>query len=207
MARWDRESRMEGTTLRRIELEYEKSVYRAFSCGMSVVEIARRIGSAKAMPVYRTLQRGGLVGTGMKRSKYKGPAYLQSALKRVKLSFIQWCNAWGFDPMTAEEELTARDTSSPSLICAAARKDFPLVFRKGRDPIDLDEWEREIATQDDRPSYDIDWEKREQRYVGSIKGIDSLTITSRYPSVVLMELVRVSWLLMAIEFLKDIEKK
>lgn len=206
MARWDRESRMEGTALRRIEMEYEKSICRAFSCGMSVVEIARKIGSAKAMPVYRTLQRRGLVETGIKRSKYKGPAYLQSALKRVRLSFIQWCNAWGFDPKTAEEELAARDTSSPSLICAAARKDFPLVFKKGGADIDLDEWEREIATLDDRPSYSIDWEKRHQRYVGSIKGIDSLTITNRYPSAVMMELVRVSWLLMGIELLKNIEK-
>ena len=206
MARWDRESRMEGTALRRIEMEYEKSICRAFSSGMSVVEIARKIGSAKAMPVYRTLQRRGLVGTGKKRSKYMGPAYLQSALKRVRLSFIQWCNAWGFDPKTAEEELAARDTSSSSLICAAAMKDFPLVFKKGGDPVDLEEWEREIATLDDRPSYRIDWEKRHQRYVGSIKGIDSLTITSRYPSVVMMELVRVSWLLMGIELLKNIEK-
>ena len=85
-------------------------------------------------------------------------------------------------------------------------RDFPFVFKKGGAPIDLDEWEREIATLDDRPSYSIDWEKRHQRYVGSIKGIDSLTITSRYPSVIMMELVRVSWLLMAIELLKNIEK-
>jgi hypothetical protein len=206
MTRWDKENRMEGTALRQIELEYEKSLCYAFTSGMSVVEIARRIGSAKAMPIYRTLQRRGLVGTGMKRSRYKGPGYLQSALKRVKLSFIQWCNAWGFDPMTAEEELAAHDLLSPSLICAAAMKDFPLVFKKGGASFDLDEWEREIAVLDDRPSYSIDWEKRHQRYVGSIKGIDSLTITSRYPSVVTMELVRVSWLLMAIELLKNIEK-
>jgi hypothetical protein len=206
MARWDRENKMEGTALRRIEIEYENSICRAFSCGMSVVEIARKIGSAKALLVYRTLQRRGLVGTGMKRSKYKGPSYLQSALKRVKLSFIQWCNSWGFDPKTAEEELAAQDTSSTSLICAAARKDFPFVFKKGGPDIDLDEWEKEIATLDDRPSYSIDWEKRHQRYVGSIKGIDSLTISSRYPSVVMMELVRVSWLLMGIELLKNIEK-
>ena len=187
-------------------MEYEKSVCRAFTCGMSVVEIARKTGSAKAIPVYRALQRRGLVGTGLKRSKYKGPAYLQSALKRVKLSFIQWCNAWGFDPKTAEEELAAHDTSSPSLICAAARKDFPFAFKKRGPDIDLDEWEKEIAALDDRPSYSIDWEKRHQRYVGSIKGIDSFTISSRYPSVVTMGLVRVSWLLMGIELLKNIEK-
>ena len=206
MARWDRENSLQGTALRRIEIEYEKSICRAFSSGMSVVEIARKIGSAKAMPVYRALQRRGLVGTGLKRSKYKGPAYLQSALKRVKLSFIQWCNSWGFDPKTAEEELAAQDTSSTSLICAAARKDFPFVFKKRGPDIDLDEWEKEIAALDDRPSYSIDWEKRHQRYVGSIKGIDSLTISSRYPSVVTMGLVRVSWLLMGIELLKNIEK-
>jgi hypothetical protein len=206
MARWDRENSLQGTALRRIEMEYEKSVCHAFTCGMSVVEIARKTGSAKAIPVYRTLQRRGLVGTGMKRSKYKGPAYLQSALKRVKLSFIQWCNAWGFDPKTVEEELAAQDTSSPSLICAAARKDFPFVFKKRGPDIDLDEWEKEIATLNAKPSYSLDWDERCQRYVGSIKGIDSLTITSPYPSVVTMGLVRVSWLLMAIELLRDIEK-
>jgi hypothetical protein len=207
MARWDKENRMEGTALRRIEMEYEKSICRAFSCGMSVVEIARMIGNAKAMPIYRTLQRRGLVGTGMKRSRYKGPAYLQNALKRVKLSFIQWCNAWGFDPMTAEEELAARDTSSPSLICAAARKDFPLVFKKRDAAIDLDEWEREIATLEDRPSFRIDWDVRRQKYVGSIEGIDSLAIVSMHPSAITMELVRVSWHLKAIELLGDIEKR
>jgi hypothetical protein len=204
MARWDGENSLEGAALRRIEMEYEKSVCRAFSCGMSVVEIARKIGSAKAMPIYRALQRRGLVGTGMKRSKYKGPAYLQSALKRVKLSFIQWCNAWGFDPKTAEEELAVRDTSSPSLICAAARKDFPFLFKKGGPDIDLGEWEKEIATLNAKPSYSLDWDERYQKYVGSIKGIDSLTITSTYPSVVTMGLVRVSWLLMAVEHLREI---
>jgi hypothetical protein len=203
MTRWDRENRMGGTALQKIELEYEKSLCHAFSSGMSVVEIAKRIGSAKAMPIYRTLQRRGLIGTGLKRSKYIGPAYLQSALKRVRLSFIQWCNAWGFDPKTAEEELSTPDSQSSTVIQKAARRDFPFVFKKGAASIDLDEWEREIAALDDRPSYSIDWEKRHQRYVGSIKGFDSLTITSRYPSVILMELVRVSWLLMAIELLGD----
>jgi hypothetical protein len=203
MTRWDRENRMEGTALRRIEMEYEKSVCRAFSCGMSVVEIARRIGSAKAMPIYRTLQRSGLVGTGMKRSRYKGPAYLQSVLKRVRLSFIQWCNAWGFEPKTAEEELAAHDTTSTSLICTAARKDFPFVFKKRDAAIDLDEWEREIATLDARHSYSVDWDERPQRYVGSIKGFDSLIIMGKHPSVVMMGLVRVSWLLKAIELLGE----
>jgi len=206
MTRWDRENSLQGTALRRIEMEYEKSVCHAFTCGMSVVEIARKTGSAKAIPVYRTLQKRGLVGTGLKRSKHKGPAYLQSALKRVKLSFIQWCNAWGFDPKTAEEELAAHDTSSPSVICTAAMKDFPFVFKKRGPDIDLDEWEKEIETLNAKPSYSLDWDERCQRYVGSIKGIDSLTITSTYPSVVTMGLVRVSWLLMAIELLRDIGK-
>jgi len=205
MTRWDRENSLQGTALRRIELEYEKNICSAFSCGMSVVEIAKKTGSAKALLVYRTLQKRGLVGTGLKRSRYKGPAYLQSALKRVKLSFIQWCNAWGFDPKTAEEELAARDTYT-SLICAAARKDFPFAFKNRGPDFDLDEWEKEIATLNAKPSYSLDWDERCQRYVGSIKGIDSLTITSTYPSVVTMGLVRVSWLLMAIELLRDIEK-
>lgn len=203
MTRWDKENRMEGTALRRIELEYEKSLCHAFTSGMSVVEIARRIGSAKAMPIYRTLQRRGLIGTGLKRSRYMGPAYLQNALKRIRLSFIQWCNSCGFDPKTAEEDLNALDTSSPSVIHAAASRDFPFVFNKRGAPIDLDEWEREIATLDAKHSYSIDWEERLHRYVGSIKGNDSLMITARYPSVILMELVRVSWLLMAIELLGD----
>jgi hypothetical protein len=125
---------------------------------MSVVEITKRIGSVKALPVYRTLQRRGLIGTGLKRSKYCGPAYLQNALKRIRLSFIQWCNAWGFDPKTAEEELNALDTSSSSAIHGAAKRDFPFVFKKGGAPIDLDEWEREIATLDARHSFCIDWE-------------------------------------------------
>ena len=207
MTRWDRDNSVQGTAMRRIELEYEKSICRAFSCGMSVVEIARKTGSAKALLVYRTLQKRGLVGTGLKRSKYKGPAYLQSALKRVKLSFIQWCNAWGFDPKTAEEELAARDTSYTSLICAAARKDFPFAFKNRGPDFDLDEWEKEITTLNAKPWYSIDWDETCHKYVGSIKGIDSLTIISTYPSSVTMRLVRVSWLLMAIELLRDVEKR
>jgi hypothetical protein len=207
MTRWDKENRMGGTALQKIELEYENSLSHAFSRGMSVVEIARGIGSARAIPIYRTLQRRGLIGTGMKRSRYKGPAYLQNPLKKVRLSFIQWCNAWGFDPKSAEEDLSNPDSHSPSLILDAARRDFPFVFKKGGDPINLDEWAREIKTLDARHSFRIDWEARHQSYVGSIQEIDSLMITSRYPSVVMMELVRVSWLLKAIELLKDIKKR
>jgi hypothetical protein len=109
--------------------------------------------------------------------------------------------------MTAEEELAARDTSSSSLICAAARKDFPLLFKKRDAAIDLDEWEREIATLEDRPSFRIDWDVRRQKYVGSIEGIDSLAIVSMHPSAITMELVRVSWHLKAIELLGNIEKR
>ena len=112
----------------------------------------------------------------------------------------------GFDPKTAEKELAAHDTSSPSLICTAAMKDFPFAFKKRGPDIDLDEWEKEITTLNAKPSYSIDWDETCHRYVGSIKGIDSLTITSTYPSVVTMGLVRVSWLLMAIELLRDIGK-
>jgi hypothetical protein len=206
MTRWDRENRMGGTALQKIEEEYENSLCRAFTSGLSVVEIARRTGSAKAITIYRTLQRRGLVGTGMKRSRYMGPALLQNPLKRVRLSFIQWCNSWGFDPKTAEADLLTPDSQSPSLIQDAARRDFPFVFKKGGDSVDLDEWEREIATLDARHSFRIDWEASSQRYVGSIQGIDSIKITGKYPSDITVELVRISWLLMAIELLRDIEK-
>jgi hypothetical protein len=109
--------------------------------------------------------------------------------------------------MTAEEELATHDTSSPSLICAAAKKDFPFVFKKRGVPIDLEEWEQEIATLDARHSYSVDWDERPQRYEGSIKGFDSLIIMGKHPYVVMMGLVRVSWLLKAIELLGNIEKR
>jgi hypothetical protein len=91
------------------------------------------------------------------------------------------------------------------VICAAARRDFPFVFRKRGAPIDLDEWEREIATLESKHSYSIDWEESLQRYVGSIKGTESLMITARHPSVITMELVRVYWLLKAIELLEGVD--
>ena len=84
---------------------------------------------------------------------------------------------------------------------------FPFVFKKRDTPIDLDEWEREIATLDARHFYSIDWEESLQRYVGSIKGNDSIMITARHPSVITMELVRVPWLIKATELLEDIEKR
>lgn len=39
------------------------------------------------------------------------------------------------------------------------------------------------------------------------QGINSLMIIGRYPSVITMELVRVSWLIKAIELLGNIERR
>jgi len=191
--------------LRRIEQEYETLIAQAFSSGFSVVEISRTIGLKRVLAVYRILQKGGLIGTALKRSRFKGPAEMQGALRRLGMSFNQWCHSCGFDVRNAEAELTETGTASASDIREAALRDFPGIYAKGKSSLDLEEWEKEISTAATGYSYRIDWNHRLEKYLGTIQGIEDLTILGKYPSVVLMELVRVTWLLKAIDLLDCIE--
>src|SRR5512136_766492 len=130
MTRVDSEKGAEGAALRRIVLEYENSVCRAFSSGYSVVEIAREIGCKKAVPVYRTVQARGLIDRSVRRTRYRGPAQMEMVLLRAGLSFTTWCNSWRFDPKTAQEELSTHGPPSSSEIRQAAARDFPSLFEK-----------------------------------------------------------------------------
>jgi len=169
-----------------------------------VVEISRTIGAKRALPIYRILQRHGLIGTSLKRARFKGPVVMCNALHRVGISFIQWCNSWGLDPCNAENELSGFDTASESGIRKAALRDFPKVYTKGKSSLDLEEWEREVSSATTGYSYRIDWDQRLERCLGTIQGIAELTVIGKYPSVVVMDLVRVTWLLKAIDRLRGI---
>lgn len=207
MTRADGENGVEGAALRRIVLEYENCVCRVFSSGYSVMEIARQIRCKNAIPVYRTLQKRGLIERSLKRSRYRGPTQLENPLRRSGLSFNRWCNSWRFDPKTAEDELSTLDTTSTSDIRQAARRDFPNLFEKREGSVNLEEWEREISFSISEYSYRIDWEPRYEKFVGTIPGIEALMIIGKHPSVIMMELVRVTWLLKAIELLSAIDKR
>jgi len=195
---------VETAAVRRIEQEYEIRIGQAFSSGHSVVEISRVIGCKRALPVYRILQRKGLINRSLKRTRFRGPAHLHNALKRTGLSFSQWCNAWRFDPRNAEEELSRIDNLSSSGIRLAAGRDFPNLYAKGKGAIDLEEWERELSSSTSGCSYRIDWDPRLEKFLGTITGVESLTIVGKHPSVVMMDLVRVAWLLKAIDLLNTI---
>ncbi|NVN92107.1 MAG: hypothetical protein HXX11_16105 [Desulfuromonadales bacterium] len=207
MARPGGDNGVENAALRRIEHEYENRIGRAFSSGHSVVEISRVIGCKRALPVYRILQRRGLIETSLKRSRFKGPDKLHNALRRMGLSFNQWCNSWQFEPPSAEHELSRSDTSSTSGIRLAAERDFPRIFAKGNQAINLEEWEQHISSSTTGYSYRIDWDTRLEKYLGTIIGVELLTIIGKHPSVVMMELVRGAWLLKAIDLLGSIGKR
>ena len=202
----DGENVVESSAVRRIESEFEERVCLAFSSGYSVVEIARRIRCKRAVQVYRVLQRRGLIDRSLKKSRYRGPAQLENFLRRSNLSFTKWCNSWRFDPKIAEHELSIPDPPSPSEVHLAARRDFPNLFGTKEGSVDLEEWEREIISATAGYSFRIDWEPRLEKYLGKIKGIETLTITGRRPSVIIMDLVRVAWFLRAIELLDASEK-
>jgi len=195
----------ENLALRRIEQEYEKLITRAFLSKSSVVEISRTIGAKRALPIYRILQRHGLIGTSLKRTKFKGPTEMRGVLRRIGISFSQWCNSLGFDVRIAEAELTGPATASASAIRQAAMRDFPGIYAKGKSSLDLAEWESEITSVTTGYSYRIDWNQRIEKYLGTIQENEEVMVIGTYPSVVLIELVRVAWLLRAIDRLGSIE--
>jgi hypothetical protein len=193
--------------LREIESEYGNCLCSVYSTGYSVVEITRLIGCRKAVSVYRILQRRGVIDSSLKRSRFRGPSELENALQRTGMSFAQWCNSWRFDPKSAQEELLKIDTSSGSGIHQAAQRDFPGVYSKNKGSIDLEEWEIEVASHGIVHSFRVDWDQRLERFVGTIPGIESLSVAGTHPSVVMSDLVRAGWLLKAITILNGVGKK
>ena len=180
-----------------MEKEFADAVCEADRAGLSVLEIAAITGSRKGKKIYRLLQRRGLIGNTLRKSGFRGPLMLRESLSRSCLSFTQWCNCWGFDPATAESALN----SEPSLPGAAryhdaARRDFPGAYRA---TADLDVWEREIAADRENFSYHVEWDRKLEVYIGTVPGIPSLEVPGKYPSDILMILIRGAWLKKSIE--------
>jgi hypothetical protein len=184
-----------------IEMELADSLREAKAAGLSVLEIAAIIGRRKALIIYRLFQKNGLIGNSVKKSRFRGPHFLGEALEQTSLSFTRWCNCWGFDPCLAQTALN----SDPSLPSAkryheAARRDFPYAYRDEKPGnIDLDEWEQEITTRQAGLSYHLDWDGVREEYVGTVSEIPSLRIVGKYPSDLLMILIRGAWLKKSIE--------
>lgn len=195
---------MEDTGLQQIEEEYGDRLCHAFSSGCSVAEIARMIGCKKAVSVYKVLQRRGLIGSSVKRSRFRGPPELEKPLGKMGISFVQWCNSWRFDPKSAEAELEMVDDSSLSEIHVAARRDFPGTYEKGKGSLNLEEWEREVSSSGTVHSFHMDWDPRLERFVGTIPGAESFTIVGKNPSFVIRVLFRAAWLLKVIEMLSGV---
>jgi hypothetical protein len=202
MKRTDRENGMECTGLRQIEEEYGDRLCHVFSSGYSVAEITRVIGCKKAVSVYKVLQRRGLIGSSLKRSRFQGPPELEKPLGKMGMSFAQWCNSWRLDPKSAEAELSVIDASSLAEIHVAARRDFPGTYEKGKGSLNLEEWEKEVSSSGTVHSFHMDWDHRLERFVGTIPGVESLTIVGKNPSFVIRVLFRAAWFLKAIEILR-----
>ncbi|MDD2337886.1 MAG: hypothetical protein PHD01_15090 [Geobacteraceae bacterium] len=202
----DRENELEDTGLLQIEEEFGDRLCHAFSSCYSVAEIARMTGCKKAIYVYKVLQRRGFIGSIVKRSRFKGPPELEKPLGRMGMSFAQWCNSWRFDPKCAEAELKMIDDSSLAEIHVAARRDFPGTYEKGKGKLNLEEWEREIISCGTVHSFHIDWDHRLERFVGTIPGVESLTVVGKNPSFVMKVLFRAAWLLKVIGMLDGIGK-
>jgi len=191
--------------LAEIESELADCLCEAAASGLSVLEVAAITGRRKAIVIYRLFQKKRLIGNSVKKSRYRGPAILAKVLEPTGLSFAMWCNCWGFDPGVADTALKAH----PVLPVAkryheAAARDFPRVFPGERtDDIDLDQWEREINTRKEGLSYHLDWDERWEEYVGTVPEIPSLSITGKYPSDLLMILIRGAWLKKSIEKIKE----
>jgi len=206
MKRTDRKNEMEATGLRQIEEEFGDRLCHAFSSGKSVAEIARMTRCKKAVSVYKVLQRRGLIGSSVKRSRFQGPPELEKPLGRMGMSFAQWCNSWRFDPKSAEVELKMIDDSSLAEVHVAARRDFPGTYEKGKGTLNLEEWEREIISCSTVHSFHIDWDHRLERFVGTIPGVESLSVVGNNPSFVIRVLFRAAWLLKVIEMLGGVGK-
>ena len=185
--------------MRQIEEEYGDCLCHAFTSGYSVAEISRMTGCKKAVSVYKVLQRRGLIGSSVKRSRFRGPPELEKPLGKMGMSFAQWCNSWRFDPKRAETELKMIDDLSLSEIHVAARRDFPGTYEKGKGSLNLEEWEKEVSSSCTVHSFHMDWDHRLERFVGTIPGVESLTIVGKNPSFVIRVLFRAAWLLKVIE--------
>jgi hypothetical protein len=184
-----------------IEMELAESLCDAAAVGLSVLEMATMTGNPKGLKIYRLLQKKGLIGNRVRKSAYRGPPFLGEALERSCLSFAQWCNCWGFDPGPAQTALKS-DSSLPGVMPYhdAARRDFPDAYKIERPGgIDLDEWEREIAAKKAGFSYHLDWDEEREEYSGTVPEIPSLQIAGKYPSDLLMILIRGAWLKKSIE--------
>lgn len=190
--------------MRQIEEEYGDCLCHAFSSGYSVAEITRMIGCKKAVSVYKVLQRRGLIGSSVKRSRFRGAPELEKPLGKMGMSFVQWCNSWRFDPKSAEAELSVIDASSLAEIRVAARRDFPGIYEKGNGSLNLEEWEREVSCSGTVHSFHMDWDQKLERFVGTIPGVESLTIVGKNPSFVIRVLFRAAWLLKVIEMLSGV---
>lgn len=204
MKRTGRENDMGDAGLRQIEEEYGDCLCQAFSSGYSVAEIARMTGCKKAVSVYKVLQRRGLIGSSVKRSRFRGPPKLEKPLEKMGMSFVQWCNSWRFDPKSAEAELVTINDSSLSEIHVAARRDFPGTYEKGKGSLNLEEWEREVSSSGTVHSFHMDWDHRLELFVGTIPGVESLTIVGKNPSFVIRVLFRAAWLLKVIGMLSGV---
>lgn len=114
-------------------LERERQLtVEAFLAGNSVHHIQQMVGYKHAEKVYRTLRDAGKIGIISTRHKYSIPDRLKSVFDRSKVSFPQWCNAWGFDLAKAEEaiKLGHWDATDPysKKVLAAFKSDFHNVY-------------------------------------------------------------------------------
>jgi hypothetical protein len=108
---------------------------RAYSLGYSVVELARTLNHKTANKLYAVMRNAGIVRKmeRKRQPKFEVHPALDSALKKCKLSFLQWCCSHGVEPgpTAAALALPADEDDHASLAAHRSfQQDFPTLYAK-----------------------------------------------------------------------------
>lgn len=127
--------------LQELEERIDNLICLAFDSGNSVIEIQRCLSLKTSERIYRLLRTRGRIPHVKKRPVVEISQKLEACLAVVKLSFLTWCNAWGFDPTKASEALKsvpAGDDAFGWKVHSAVQRDFCNVYAElyqGAEPI------------------------------------------------------------------------
>lgn len=127
--------------LQELEERIDDLICLAFESGNSVIEIQRCLSCKTSERIYRLLRTRGKLPHVKKRPVVEIPGKLEVCLALTKLTFITWCNSWGFDPVKAAESLRsvpAEDAAFGWKVHSAVQRDFCNVYAElyqGAEPV------------------------------------------------------------------------
>lgn len=107
----------------------------AFRKGYSVVELSRALNHPRARLLYEILREAGAVAKLQRKrqQRYELPDLIGKTLKKVGLSYLQWCNSHNLSPADTEVALAHEpDFTSASSVAAhnALANDWPAMHAR-----------------------------------------------------------------------------